>query len=115
EPRQVEGSDASSKPPGKPALMDVPKLGIFEQAFTQQRSYTNAYVQVTASGTFIQPDGRKRSIPLFWDGGAKWKVRFSPDVIGAWNWSVNSSDPGLNGANGSFNGVASTNGGGITA
>src|SRR5438093_10446165 len=99
----------------KPALMNVLKFGIFERAFTQQRSYTNCYVGVTANATFIQPDGRQRSVPMFWDGGEKSKVRFSPDVLGAWSWSVASTDPGLNGANGSFHGVASTNRGGITA
>src|SRR5437879_3576065 len=96
-------------------LMSVPKFGIFERAFTQQRSYTNPYVDLTASAKFLQPGGRQRSVPLYWDGDEKWKVRFSPDVLGAWSWSVNSSDPGLNGVNGSFNCVASTNRGGITA
>jgi len=42
-------------------------------------------------------------------------MRFSPDVIGTWNWSVKSSDPGLNRTNGSFNCISSTNHGGITA
>ena len=99
----------------KPVLMDVPRFGIFEQAFTQLRSYTNPYVELAASAIFVQPDGRQRAIPLFWEGGEKWKVRFSPDVPGAWSWSIHSSDPGLNGANGSFECVASTNRGGMTA
>src|SRR5205807_6495339 len=112
--RKVNGghSSTSQAKPGSRDMPDILKIGIFEQSFTQQRNYTNAYVQVTASATFIQPDNGKRSIPLFWDGGATWKVRFSPDVIGAWTWSVNSSDPGLNGANGSFHCVSPTNHGG---
>src|SRR5439155_10616655 len=109
----VNGGDVSPRAQTKPALVDFPKLGIFEQAFTQLGSDANPYVEVTANATFVQPDGHPRSIPLFWDGGAKWKVRFSPDVIGAWSWSVSSNDPGLNGANGSFNCVSSTNRGGI--
>jgi Protein of unknown function (DUF4038)/Domain of unknown function (DUF5060)/Putative collagen-binding domain of a collagenase len=92
---------------------DVPRYGIFEQSFTQSGSYGNPYTDVTATATFIQPDGARRSIPLFWDGGTKWKVRFSPDVVGGWSWSVSSSDLGLNGANGSFNCVPSSNRGGI--
>ncbi len=99
----------------QPALMNVPMFAIYEQAFTQQQSYTNPYVQVTANVAFTPPAGPRRSIPLFWDGGAKWKVRFSPDAVGAWSWSVNSNDPGLNGAKGSFHCVSSTHHGGIVA
>jgi hypothetical protein len=94
---------------------DIPRFGIFEQTFTHQRRYANPYVEVTAHATFIQPGGRKRLIPLFWDGGRQWKVRFSPDVIGVWSWSISSSDPGLHGVKGSFNCVPSTNHGGIMA
>jgi hypothetical protein len=94
---------------------DIPRFGIFEQTFTQQQNCVNPYVKISANATFIEPDGRHRSIPLYWDGGTKWKVRFSPDVIGAWSWSVTSNDPALNGAKGSFNCVPSANRGGIMA
>ena len=93
----------------------VPRFGIFEQTFTQQQSYANPYVEVTADATFVQPGGRQRSISLFWAGGTQWKVRFSPDVIGSWSWSIRSSDPGLNGVKGIFNCAPSTNHGGIMA
>jgi putative membrane-bound dehydrogenase-like protein len=115
---KVNGGAASSRAQAKPGsreIRDVPSFGIFEETFTQQRSYGNPYVEVSATATFVQPGGRQRSIPLFWDGGAKWKVRFSPDVIGAWSWSVTSSDAGLNGANGSFTCVSSTKRGGVMA
>ena len=67
-------------------VYDVPRYGIFEQSFTQSGSYGNPYTAVTATATFIQPDGGSRSIPLFWDGGTAWKVRFSPDFLGEWTW-----------------------------
>ncbi|MGI8603288.1 MAG: PVC-type heme-binding CxxCH protein [Verrucomicrobiales bacterium] len=41
EPRKVEGGDSSPKAQGKPASLDVPKFGVFEESFTQQRSYGN--------------------------------------------------------------------------
>src|SRR5262245_7907951 len=66
----------------------VPRFGIFEHTFTQQRNNANPYREVTATATFVPPEGRERSIPLFWDGGAQWKVRFSPDAVGEWRWSV---------------------------
>src|SRR5439155_14234202 len=67
EPRKVNGGDSSRGAQAKTALMDIPKLGIFEQTFTQQRSYDNPYVEVTANATFVQPDGQ-RSISLRSDG-----------------------------------------------
>jgi len=91
----------------------VTRYGIFDQSFTHSGSYSNPYTDVTATATFIQPDGSSRSIPLFWDGGNTWKVRFSPDALGEWSWSVSSSDSGLNRAAGSFNCVASSSHGGI--
>src|SRR5437867_4362598 len=103
----LKSTDSSSVADANLAPRDIPRFGMLEQTFTQQWSYTNPYVEVTAHVTFIQPGGRKRSVPLFWDGGTQWKVRFSPDVIGAWSWSVRSSDPGLNGVKGSFNCVPS--------
>jgi len=92
---------------------DVPRYGVFEQSFTHSGSYNNPYTDVAATATFTQPDGHSRSIPLFWDGGSTWKVRFSPDVLGDWQWSVRSSDAGLNGAGGSFHCVPSSRHGGI--
>ena len=80
----------------RPALMQIPKLGIFEESFAQTGSYANprthvrsydTYVEVTADASFTPTEGR--AIPLFWDGGTKWKVRFSPDVVKddlIWYW-----------------------------
>lgn len=92
---------------------DVAVYGIFEQSFTQSGSYENPYTEVTATATFIEPDGRSRSIPLFWDGGNTWKVRFSPDALGSWSWAVSSNDSGLDKQTGSFNSIHSSNRGGI--
>ena len=98
------------------AVVDsVPRFGVFEERFTQQGSYANPYTAVTAEATFVRPGGGRRSIPLFWTGGKQWKVRFSPDAVGPWTWSVRSSDPGLDGKQGTFTCAASTNHGGITA
>src|SRR5262245_38234083 len=95
----------------KPAapLNTVARFGIFEHTFTQQGIYQNPYREVTATARFTEPGGRERLIPLFWDGETQWKVRFSPDVVGEWRWSVSSSDRGLKDEKGSFNCVASTN------
>src|SRR5689334_13748259 len=75
----------SARASDRPSTANVPQFGIFEQAFTPQQNYTNPYVELTANASFLPPDGRPRSIPLFWNGGTEWKVRFSPDTTGDWS------------------------------
>jgi hypothetical protein len=54
-------------------------------------------------------------MPLFWDGGAGWRLRVSPDLVGQWSYSVSSADAGLNGKSGSFRCVESKLHGSIQA
>ncbi len=96
-------------------MTEVLRLGIFEQSLVHSGSYSNPYTQATATATFRRPGGETQQIPLFWDGGKTWKMRFSPDTIGNWSWSIDSNDPGLDGSSGSFTTVASTKHGGIRA
>lgn len=96
-------------------MTEVPRLGIFEHSFVHSGNYSNPYTQATATATFTRPGGVTQQIPLFWDGGKTWKVRFSPSLVGNWSWSINSNDPGLDGKSGSFTTVESNNKGGIIA
>jgi hypothetical protein len=91
----------------------VPRFGMFEKGFTHAGAYENPYKDVTASATLVRPDGREWRIPLFWDGGASWVLRVSPDVEGGWSWSVSSPDKGLDGRRGTFRCVKSDLRGGI--
>lgn len=59
--------------------------------------------------SFLAPNGRTYRVPAFYDGdgrgglnGEVWKVRFSPDVIGAWTFRSVSEDASLNDYQGSF-------------
>lgn len=55
------------------------------------------------------PDGSTTILPAFYDGdgrggldGDVWKARLIPNQAGIWDYEVNSEDPSLNGASGSF-------------
>jgi len=116
-PRLLPQNPPGPQPPsaaGKVGSTTAPRFEVFELTLNQAGDYANPYVQVTATATLVPPGGGERSIPLFWDGGRQWKLRFSPDSLGTWSWSVRSSDPGLNDAKGTFECVASTSHGGIT-
>jgi hypothetical protein len=41
--------------------------------------------------TFTGPSGQTMSIRAFWDGGSTWRVRFSPEELGAWTWQTRDS------------------------
>jgi Protein of unknown function (DUF4038)/Domain of unknown function (DUF5060)/Putative collagen-binding domain of a collagenase/RTX calcium-binding nonapeptide repeat (4 copies) len=96
-------------------LDEVDRFGIFEKSFTDTGTYSNPYADATATVTFVQPNGQTLEMPIFWDGGDTWKMRFSPDEVGDWSWSITSNDTGLNGQSGTISVVASDNRGSIQA
>lgn len=73
---------------------------------TASGSSGNPYVDLAAEAVVIGPEGRRLRVPLFWDGGSRWRLRVSPDRAGAWRWTVASADAGLNGRTGEFTAVA---------
>ena len=75
----------------------VPQWGRFEQQFVSSESYANPVQEVRLIITFTSPSGRERHSEGFWDGGAVWRVRFSPDETGMWTFTTHSEpeDPGL--------------------
>lgn len=86
----------------------VDRFGFHEVALTASGAYANPYTDCAATATLTAPDGTVRTLPLFWDGGATWRLRVSPDRIGDWRWSVASPDAALNGKSGAFACRAST-------
>jgi hypothetical protein len=76
---------------------------VHEIALTAQGKYANPYTDVTVTATFAGPEGRKLTARGFWDGGAAFKVRFTPTAPGDWKYDITSSpaDAGLTAA-GSF-------------
>jgi hypothetical protein len=91
----------------------VERYAVFEVELRASGQYANPYVELDADATLTGPSGKARTLPLFWDGGVIWKLRFSPNEIGTWKWSVLSRDAGLNGQSGSFEASSSKRRGSI--
>ena len=107
---------AALAPGAESAGTDVPRFGVFEAALAASGDHANPYAAVTASAVLTPPGGGPgRTIPLFWDGGKTWRLRFSPDVEGEWRWTVRSSDAGLDGSGGAFRCVPSKRRGSVRA
>ncbi|MGB3239459.1 MAG: DUF4038 domain-containing protein [Geitlerinemataceae cyanobacterium] len=111
----VVGGDVGTFDVNITDLDEVDRFGIFEKSFTDTGSYNNPYKDVTATVTWVQPNGETLELPMFWDNGDSWKMRFSPDEVGEWSWSINSNDAGLDGQSGIIGVVASDNRGSIQA
>jgi len=91
----------------------VKLFDVFEMEFEQAGSYKNPYLDVRVEVVLTLPDGETKKTALFWDGDTKWRLRFSPDRVGPWEWQVESVDEGLGGHKGRFEVVASDLRGGI--
>ena len=93
----------------------VPLYHRTEMSLQHRGDYANPYTELEAVAQLRGPDGRERTMPLFWDGERRWKLRLAPDQIGRWHWRVQSADAGLDGCAGEFDAVDSDLSGGLTA
>jgi hypothetical protein len=92
---------AGAKPNGT-----IPQWGRYEQQFTSAMAYTNPFQDVRLTVTFTSPSGQTYHSDGFWDGGNRWRVRFSPNKVGEWAYTStcsNSGDRGLHGHSDHFN------------
>src|SRR6185437_9357822 len=65
----------------------------------------NPLQEINLTAVFTSPNGQRRIVNGFWDGGRVWRVRFSPIVAGQWTFTTVCSDPrntGLDGQTGRF-------------
>jgi len=69
----------------------------FEEVFVSSKDYVNPVQDVEVKVEFASPGGEKRTLLGFWDGGRKWRVRFSPDEQGKWTYKTSCSDKGNGG------------------
>jgi hypothetical protein len=79
----------------------VPRWGIFEGSVENPRTYADPYGGVRLDVVLTKPDGGRVTVAGFHDGGATWRFRVVPDLVGGWRFSATFSD-GAPGATGSF-------------
>jgi hypothetical protein len=99
---QLAGDDSAK--PKAVATAEVHRWGVFETSLTATRDYAEPIWDVRVEVTFVAPSGKKHVREAFWDGGRVWRVRFSPDEIGTWQWSTQAKpeDIGLHRQQGEF-------------
>jgi hypothetical protein len=57
-----------------------------EVVFTSDQDYPNPFETVQLSVIFTGPNGAKREVAGFWDGGKVYRARFSPPTPGVWRY-----------------------------
>ncbi len=62
--------------------------GVYEFGFQSIKDYDNPLWYCQPLVAFTSPSGRQMTIRAFWDGGRDWRVRFSPDEVGEWSYSI---------------------------
>ncbi|HEV2121722.1 MAG TPA: DUF4038 domain-containing protein [Chloroflexota bacterium] len=50
--------------------------------------------QVRATAEFTGPSQQRRRVPGFWDGDSTWRVRFSPEAVGRWAYTLTANAAG---------------------
>ncbi len=58
------------------------------------------FMDAEADVKFVHESGKEMVMPAFWDGGCDWKVRFAPNELGKWNFTVSCTDNELLGLDG---------------
>jgi hypothetical protein len=61
---------------------------IFETAVVVDAAHGNPYVEGAVTAQFLSPSGQPWAIEGYWDSDRNWKVRFSPDETGAWQYTI---------------------------
>lgn len=74
-----------------------------ELAAEDLAQHANPYSDIELRAEFRSPKGgRTKVMPAFWDGGRRFRLRFSPDYEGRWDFRLISNIPAIDRRTGSF-------------
>ncbi|MBI3693856.1 MAG: DUF4038 domain-containing protein, partial [Acidobacteria bacterium] len=80
----------------------------FELTEQEAARHPNPHLSVELRAEFRAPKGNTYRLPAFWDGGRKFKIRFSPLAEGNWDFRVSSNIDRFSGKMASFTATAPT-------
>lgn len=68
--------------------VEVAQFGMHQFDVTAKSNVDNPFRDAMLVGEFTSPSGKKHVIDGFFDGGDRWKLRFSPDEQGEWTYQL---------------------------
>ena len=63
-----------------------------EWSFYSDRIYGEPFSEIELDVLFTDPEGKGHRVPAFWRGGEQWSVRFSPSMIGLYQYRTICTD-----------------------
>lgn len=80
-----------------PESTSLPRRAVGEWNLRSTRTYAEPFIHVWVEASFTAPSGKVYTLPGFYDGENTWRVRFSPDEVGRWLYSISArpADAGL--------------------
>lgn len=75
------------------------------------KTYENPFVEIELDAVVTQPDGDKLQVPMFWEGGKRWRLRYASSEVGVHTFRTECSDNSnttLHGMEGKIEVTAST-------
>ena len=76
---------------------------IVEISFLAEKSRSNPFLEIELDVVFTDPQGTQKTVPAFWAGGERWKVRYASPILGKHTYRTQCSDTrdkGLHGIEG---------------
>jgi hypothetical protein len=70
-------------------------VGLYEMHtinVTNTNSYDNPFKDVILTATFTSPTGGDFNVYGFYDAGTTWRIRFTPNETGTWDYTYQFSD-----------------------
>jgi len=96
----VLGGALSLAGTAKAQTADIERWGLYEITLDGPKT-GNPFTDITLSADFAS-GGQTVRVPGFYDGGGVYKIRFSPETEGQWQWRTTSNAKALDGRAGRF-------------
>ncbi len=68
------------------------KYNPVEITLQSSNKYDNPYAEAEIDAVFTFSDGTEKTVPGFWKEEDTWAVRFTPDKVGKWSFTITCSD-----------------------
>ena len=65
---------------------------VAEVTLVSEKAYANAFMEIELDAVITQPGGNVMRVPMFWDGGNRWRLRYASTVVGLHTFRTECSD-----------------------
>ncbi|MFI3319637.1 MAG: DUF5060 domain-containing protein [Rikenellaceae bacterium] len=93
---------AIQRQPLSRTAIEAERFEVVDITLQARGKITNPFI-VEATAIFTSPSGATQNVPIFYNGGSEWVIRFSASESGAWSFKTQSDIKALSGRSGKVN------------